>query len=107
MRLLVKAKFDEAFSTKLLENTLRAAPASLRRNIRSLEFRVHPDNYLNYIGAIATRQGDMADRYLAGLVGDPTYGGVPVRAEPDVNIDCIELYHPDPVICVDVTATPQ
>ena len=69
-------------------------PVRLRRNLRVLEFRVHPDTYLDYIGLIAGRQGAMADQYLSGLVGNPTFAGVTVVSDPDININALELYHP-------------
>lgn len=97
MHLIVKAIYDESFSTNLLERTLRTCPKGLRKNIRELEFRVDPDVYLDFIGAIAARMGNMADQYLSGIVGDPSYAGIPVRSDPTVDSNCIELYHPNPV----------
>lgn len=97
MHLIIKAIYEEKFSTSLLERTLRACPKGLRKNMRELEFRVDPDGYLDYIGAIAARQGSLADQYISGLVGDPTYAGIPVRSDPTVDSNCIELYHPNPV----------
>ena len=66
--------------TKMFEEVLRALPTKYRRNLRQLKFIVSPDMWMDYVMAIASRQGSMADQYLAGLVGSPTYGGVEVVA---------------------------
>ena len=102
MQLILKATFTTKLRTQHFEQTLRNIDKRLRGNLRILEFRVDPDTYLGYIGLIASRQGNMADQYLAGLVGDPTYGGVPLRSDVDVDANCIELYHPNPVVHVDL-----
>src|SRR5688572_21316675 len=67
-----------AFTTNTFETVLRSLPTKYRRNVRQLRFLVHPDVWMDYVQSIAARQGNMADQYLAGLVGDPTYGGVPI-----------------------------
>ena len=95
-----------AFTTNSFETVLRAMPTKYRRNLRQLRFIVHPDTWMDYVQSIAARQGNMADQYLSGLVGDPTYGGIPIMASPfmpdpsvvsatDVNI---LLTHPDNLI---------
>ena len=95
-----------AFTTNSFETVLRKMPTKYRRNLRQLRFLVHPDTWMDYVQSIAARQGNMADQYLSGLVGDPTYGGIPIMASPfmpdpavvsatDVNI---LLTHPDNLI---------
>ena len=94
MKLVVKSKHRGELKIDYFNSTLRAMPVRLRRNLRILEFRVHPDTYLEYIALIAGRQGAMADQYLAGLIGNPTFGGVPITGDPDANVNVLELYHP-------------
>lgn len=93
-----------AFTTDTFERTIRALDTKYRRNLRSLRFLVHPDLWMDYVQSIAARQGNMADQYLAGLVGDPTYGGIPVVASPFMPAPGtgaagqIMLTHPDNLI---------
>lgn len=71
-----------AFTTNVLERMLRSLPTKYRRNLRELRFFVGPNLWQDYIQSIASRQGAMADQYLSGLVGDPTYAGIPLRMSP-------------------------
>jgi len=87
-----------AFTTNTFETILRSLPTKYRRNVRQLKFLVHPDVWMDYVQSIAARQGNMADQYLAGLVGDPTYGGVPIMASPFMPIDQVLLSNPDNMI---------
>lgn len=84
-----------AFTTDTLEQTVRQLDTKYRRNMRQLKFIVHPDRWMDYVQSIAARQGNMADQYLAGLVGDPTYGGIPLVQSPFMPVDQILLTHPD------------
>jgi HK97 family phage major capsid protein len=94
------------FDRYKLEDMLRALPTKYRRNVRELRFFVGPNTWQDYVNSIADRQGAMADQYLAGLVGDPTYGGIPMRMSPfmpeegGVGTDeaTIILTHPDNLI---------
>jgi len=92
-----------AFTTNTLESIVRALPTKYRRNFRQLRFIVHPDTWMDYVQSIASRQGNMADQYLSGLVGDPTYGGIPLMASPFMPTPVggtgqIMLTHPDNLI---------
>ena len=87
-----------AFTTNTFETILRSLPTKYRRNVRQLKFLVHPDVWMDYVQSIAARQGNMADQYLAGLVGDPTYGGVPIMASPFMPVDQVLLSNPDNMI---------
>lgn len=87
-----------AFTTNTFETILRSLPTRYRRNVRQLKFLVHPDVWMDYVQSIAARQGNMADQYLAGLVGDPTYGGVPIMASPFMPVDQVLLSNPDNMI---------
>ena len=87
-----------AFTTNTFETILRSLPTKYRRNVRQLKFLVHPDVWMDYVQSIAARQGNMADQYLAGLVGDPTYGGVPIMASPFMPLDQVLLTNPDNMI---------
>jgi HK97 family phage major capsid protein len=94
------------FTTDVLQQMLRAMPTRYRRNVRELRFFVGPNIWQDYVQSIAARQGAMADQYLAGLVGDPTYGGIPLRMSPFMPEDAgvglneaqIILTHPDNLI---------
>lgn len=94
------------FSRYIFEDMLRALPTKYRRNLRELRFFVGPNTWQDYVNSIADRQGTMADQYLAGLVGDPTYGGIPLRMSPFMpedggagdNEGTIILTHPDNLI---------
>ena len=91
------------FTTNSFETILRALPTKYRRNLRQLRFIVHPDTWMDYVQSIAARQGNMADQYLSGLVGDPTYGGIPIMASPFMpevvgGAGQIMLTHPDNLI---------
>ena len=87
-----------AFTTDTLEQTIRALDTKYRRNMRTLRFIMHPDRWMDYVQSIAARQGNMADQYLAGLVGDPTYGGVPVMSSPFMPDDQIMLTNPENLV---------
>ncbi len=87
-----------AFTTDTLERMVRGLDTKYRRNLRQLRFFVHPDRWMDYVQSIAARQGNMADQYLAGLVGDPTYGGIPLVASPFMPEDDLFLSHPDNLI---------
>lgn len=95
-----------AFTTNVFEEVLRAMPTKYRRNLRELRFFVGPNVWQDYIQSIASRQGAMADQYLSGLVGDPTYAGIPLRMSPFIpedggvgnNESTIFLTHPDNLI---------
>lgn len=98
------------FTTATFERVLRALPTKYRRNLRELRFFVGPNTWLDYVQSIAARQGAMADQYLSGLVGDPTYGGIPLRMSPfmpedrddsgtgDNDESVIILTHPDNLV---------
>ena len=91
------------FTTNSLETIIRSLPTKYRRNFRQLRFIVHPDTWMDYVQSIAARQGNMADQYLSGLVGDPTYGGIPMMASPFMPTPVggagqILLTHPDNLI---------
>lgn len=73
-----------SFSTDFFNTMLRTLPAKYRRNLRQLCFYVHPNTWQDYVDSIAARQGAMADQYLAGMVGDPTYGGASVISTPEL-----------------------
>lgn len=96
----------DAFDRYKLEDMLRALPTKYRRNVQQLRFYVGPNTWQDYVNSIADRQGAMADQYLAGLVGDPTYGGIPLRMSPFMpeedgvgnNESTIILTHPDNLI---------
>lgn len=85
-------------TTNTFEQSLRFLDTKYRRNLRQLRFVLHPDRWMDYVQSIAARQGNMADQYLAGLVGNPTYGGVPLEACPFMPDDQILLTHPDNLI---------
>jgi HK97 family phage major capsid protein len=92
-----------AFTTNTFETIVRSLPTKYRRNFRQLRFIVHPDTWMDYVQSIASRQGNMADQYLSGLVGDPTYGGIPIMASPFMpavsgGTGQILLTHPDNLI---------
>ena len=92
-----------AFTTNTFETVLRSLPTKYRRNLRQLRYIVHPDTWMDYVQSIAARQGNMADQYLSGLVGDPTYGGIPIMASPFMpavvgGTGQIMLTHPDNLI---------
>ena len=87
-----------AQTTNTFEQSLRQLDTKYRRNLRQLKFILHPDRWMDYVQSIAARQGNMADQYLAGLVGNPTYGGVPLEACPFMPVDQILLAHPDNLI---------
>ena len=91
------------FTTNTFETVLRSLPTKYRRNLRQLRFIVHPDTWMDYVQSIAARQGNMADQYLSGLVGDPTYGGIPIMASPFMptvvgGTGQVLLTHPDNMI---------
>ena len=75
------------FTTATFERMLRAMPTKYRRNLRELRFIVGPNIWQDYVQSIASRQGAMADQYLSGLTGDPTYGGIPLRMSPFIPED--------------------
>ena len=88
------------FTTDTLESILRGLPTKYRRNLSQLRYLVHPDTWMDYVQSIAARQGNMADQYLAGLVSDPTYGGIPLMSSPFMPTPVggagqILLTHPD------------
>ncbi len=87
-----------AFTTNTLETILRTMPTKYRRNLRDLRFIVSPDTWMDYVQSIASRQGNMADQALAGILGDPTYGGVPIMASPFMPSDTVLLTHPDNLV---------
>ena len=70
------------WTRNVFNQMVRALPAKYRRNAKQLRFYVGPNLWQDYIDSVAARQGNMADQYLAGLVADPTYGGIPVRGIP-------------------------
>lgn len=73
------------FTRNVFNAMIRGLPPKYRRNLRQLRFYVGPNLWQDYIDSIAARQGNMADQFLAGLVADPMYGGIPVRGIPLVN----------------------
>lgn len=73
------------FTRNTFNQMIRALPPKYRRNLRQLRFYVGPNMWQDYVDSVAARQGNMADQYLAGLVADPTYGGIPIRGIPLVN----------------------
>lgn len=85
----------ETSITKALEAVLRSLPKDHRISLKRLRFIVHPDTRQDYVQSIAVRQGNMADQYLAGLVGDPLYVGIPVVPNRTVPKHLILLVNPD------------
>ena len=73
------------FTRNTFNQAIRALPPKYRRNLRALRFYVGPNLWQDWVDSVAARQGNMADQYLAGLVADPTYGGIPIRGIPLVN----------------------
>lgn len=101
------------FTRNTFNQMVRALPPKYRRNLRQLRFYVGPNLWQDWVDSVAARQGNMADQYLAGLVADPTYGGIPIRGIPLVdeeitaasrglggadNLTDIMLTHPDNLI---------
>ena len=95
-----------AFTNNVFEQMYRALPTKYRRNPRELRFLVGPNIWQDYVNSVAARQGAMADQFLSGLVGDPTYIGIPIRMSPfmpedlggGTNESTIILTHPDNLI---------
>jgi HK97 family phage major capsid protein len=71
-----------AFTTGVFDAMLRSLKTKYRRNKRNLRFYVGPDIHDDFVQAIASRQGAMADQFLTGMLGDPTFGGIPIRMVP-------------------------
>lgn len=102
-KIAVNAEFTQV---GVLGAMLRALPTKYRRDLRSLRFYVGPNTWQDYVDSIAARQGDMADRYMAGLTNELTYGGVPLRMTPfmpenggvGTNEATVLLVHPDNLI---------
>lgn len=94
------------FTQAVFGNMLRRLPTKYRRDLRSLRYYVGPNVWQDYVDSIAARQGDMADRYLAGMTNELTYAGIPLRMTPfmpenagtGTNEATIFLTHPDNLI---------
>jgi hypothetical protein len=90
--------WNDPFTTNTFEQLVRELPTKYRRDVRKLRLIVHPDRWMDYVQSIAARQGNMADQYLAGLVGDPTYGGIALLQSFAMPDDKIMLAHPENLV---------
>lgn len=70
------------FTSDLFNRMMRAMPTKFRTNPRSLRFLVPPNVWHDYTDVLATRMGDMADRYLTDWNDSLVYKGIPVRMIP-------------------------
>lgn len=67
------------FTTDVLDAMVRAMPTKYSRDMTKLRFYMAPNLRHDFVASIASRQGAMADQFLTGLLGDPTFGGIPIR----------------------------
>lgn len=70
---------DQPINVMYFDKMLRVLPTAYRRDRRNLVLAVTADVFDDYIMTIATRQGNMADQFLAGAAFNPTFGGIPLR----------------------------
>lgn len=82
------------FSTDVLDAMVRAMPTKYARNLQNLRFYMGPNLRHDFVASIAARQGALADQFLTGLLGDPTFGGIPLRVVTTMPAGTIMLCDP-------------